>query len=85
MTYVMLCAEHGDVIGTYATREDAICKLATFIEQHPEVQDDVGLRPYEDGRPSGEYQAATEVLGEQVTYQHLGWGHDADPSLAHSA
>lgn len=72
MTYVMLYAENGDVIGTYATRQDAVRKLASFIEQHPEVQDDVGLRPYEDGRPSGEYQPATEVLGEQVTHQHLG-------------
>jgi hypothetical protein len=72
MTYVMLYAENGDVIGTYPTREDAVRKLATFIEQHPEVQDEVGLRLYDDGRPSGEYESATDVLGEQVTHLHLG-------------
>ncbi len=54
------------------TREDAVRKLATFIEQHPEVQDEVGLRLYDDGRPSGEHESATDVLGEQATHQHLG-------------
>ena len=49
MTYAMLYAENGDIIGAYTLRDEAVRRLAEFVERHPEVQDDVGLRSYEGG------------------------------------
>jgi hypothetical protein len=72
MTYAMVYAENGDVVGMYASREDAVERLVAFIELHPEIQDDIGLRPYEAGLPSGPYEPAVSVLGDRVTHQHLG-------------
>jgi hypothetical protein len=72
MTYAMVYAENGDVVGTYASREDAVERLAAFIDLHPEVQDDIGLRPYEQGLPAGPYESAVDVLGDRVSHQHLG-------------
>jgi hypothetical protein len=71
MTYAMVYAENGDIVGTYASREDAVRRLETFVELHPEVQDEIGLRPYEAGRPVGAYEPATDVLGDRVTHPHL--------------
>jgi hypothetical protein len=56
----------------YASREEAIERLAEFIEIHPEIQDDIGLRPDERGLPAGPYEAAVDVLGSRVAHQHLG-------------
>jgi len=72
MTYAMVYAENGDVVGFYGSREDAIDKLTAFVELHPEFQDEIGLRPYDGGRPAGPYESAVEVLGDHMTHQHLG-------------
>ena len=72
MTYAMVYAENGDVVGMYTSRKDALERLAAFIELHPEIQDDIGLRPYEGGLPAGPYEAAVDLLGDRVTHQHLG-------------
>jgi hypothetical protein len=72
MTYVMVYAENADVVEMYASREEAVERLAAFIEIHPEIQDDIGLRPYERGLPAGPYEPAVDVLGSRVTHQHLG-------------
>jgi len=71
MNYAMVYAENGDVIGTYASRSDAVRKLAAFVSEHPSVQDEIGLRPYEDGRPAGPYEPAVELLRDQVSRRHL--------------
>lgn len=71
MTYAMIYAENGDIIGIYPSRDEAIRRLADFVERHPEVQDEVGLRSYEGGRPAGAYEAAIDVLGDRVTQRHL--------------
>jgi hypothetical protein len=72
MTYAMVYDENGDVVGMYPSREDAVERLAAFIELHPEIQDDIGLRPYERGLPAGPYESAVDVLGDRVIHQHLG-------------
>lgn len=71
MVYAMLYAENADIVGTYDSRDAALADLATFANQHPELQDEIGLRPYQDGRPVGEFESAMELLGGQLAQQHL--------------
>jgi hypothetical protein len=71
MTYAMVYAENGDIIGTYGSRDEAVRKLAAFVTKHREIQDEVGLRPYENGRPAGAYEPAVEVLGDHVAQRPL--------------
>lgn len=71
MSYAMVYAGNGDIIGMYTSREDALRQLGVFIDRNPEVQDEVGLRLYENGRPAGAYEGAVDVLGQRVTHQHL--------------
>jgi hypothetical protein len=72
MTYAMLYAENGDIIGTYASRERAMRDLVAFVHKHPELQDEIGLRPYNRGRPAGEFESASTLVGEDALAQpHL--------------
>jgi hypothetical protein len=71
MTYAMVYAENGDIIGTYGSRDEAVRKLAAFISENREVQDEVGLRPYQNRRPAGAYEPALEVLGDHVAQRPL--------------
>ena len=72
MTYVMLYAETGDIVGTYDSRERAMADLVAFVRDHPELQDDIGLRPYDEGRPAGAFASASELVGEDALAQpHL--------------
>lgn len=71
MMYAMIYAENGDVIGTYGSREEAIRHLEILVDGHPGVQDEVGLRPYESGRPVGAYESAVDLLGDRTPQQHL--------------
>ena len=72
MTYAMLYAETGDIVGMYDSREQAMTDLAAFVRDHPELQDEIGLRPYDDGKPAGEFASATELVGEGALAQpHL--------------
>lgn len=71
MTYAIVYAENADIIGVYRSRDDAVRRLAAFLQQHPDVQDEVGLRPYKDGHPAGAFEAATEVLADALAQPHL--------------
>ena len=71
MTHAMVYAENGDIIGTYGSRDEAVRKLAAFVGEHRDVQDEVGLRPYENGRPAGAYEPAVEILRDHVAQRPL--------------
>jgi hypothetical protein len=72
MTFAMVYAENGDIVGTYASREAAMRDLVAFVRMHPQLQDEIGLRPYENGRPAGEFQSASVLVGEEALAQpHL--------------
>jgi hypothetical protein len=58
----MLYFENADIIGTYESWDLAREDLAAFVHEHPEVSDEVGLRAFEDGVPSGEFVLASELL-----------------------
>lgn len=46
--------------------------LVAFVRDHPEIQDDIGLRPYDGGRPAGAFAFASELVGEDALAQpHL--------------
>jgi len=72
MTFAMVYAENGDIVGTYESRDAAMRDLLAFVRKHPELQDEIGLRPYEGGRPAGDFQSATALVGEDALAQpHL--------------
>lgn len=71
MIYAMVNAEHGDIIATYQSRGEAESKLAAYVEQHPETQDDMGIRPYANGVPAGDFASAVDVLGDRIAQSHL--------------
>jgi hypothetical protein len=72
MIYAMIYAENGDIVGTYGSRKRAMHDLLAFVRQHPELQDDIGLRPYEGGRPAGDFESASALVGEGALAQpHL--------------
>jgi len=72
MTCAMLYAETGDIVGTYDSRKRAMADLVAFVREHPELQDEVGLRPYDDGRPAGDFESASQLVGEDALVQpHL--------------
>ena len=72
MIFAMLYAENGDIVGTYDSRDRALRDLTAFVRDHPELQDEVGLRPYEGGQPAGDFQSASQLVGEDsLTQPHL--------------
>jgi len=72
MTFAMLYADTGDIVGTYQSREAAMRDLKAFVQAHPELQDEIGLRAYEGGRPAGDFETASAVVGEDaLTQPHL--------------
>jgi hypothetical protein len=72
MTYAMLYADDASVVGTYPSRDLAMRALLDFVAKHPEVQDEIGLRPYENGHPAGDFRSASELVGEDaLTRPHL--------------
>jgi hypothetical protein len=71
VVFALLYADNSDIVGTYTSREAALADLASFVEKHPEMQDDIGLRPYEDGRPAGEFHSATELLSGRLAQAPL--------------
>ena len=71
MTFAMLYAEDSSVVATYQSREDALQALVTFVTDHPDLQDEIGLRPYENGRPAGEFQPASALIGDVLAQPHL--------------
>ena len=71
MVYAMLYAENADIVGTYDSFEAAAQDLAEFVNSHPHLQDEIGLRRYADGKPSGDFMPATEVVAGKLAQQHL--------------
>jgi len=62
MIYALVYTDHGDVIEDFTSREEARAALHTFVTEHPEVVDRVGLLPFDtDGTP-GEFEPARELL-----------------------
>ena len=60
VVFALLYADNSDIVGTYSSRDEALAELASFVAEHPELHDDVDLRPYQDGRPAGNFQSATD-------------------------
>jgi hypothetical protein len=72
MTSAMLYADDASVVATYTSRDEALAALRAFVDKHPEVQDEIGLRAYEDGKPAGDFQHASKLVGEEALAQpHL--------------
>ena len=40
-----------------------------FVRKHLQLQDEMGLRPYEDGRPARAFQSASALVGEEALAQ----------------
>ena len=71
MMHAIVYAEDGNVVGRYPTRDEAERKLAEFCAAHPDIEDEVGLRTYSEGRPAGAFEPADQVLGESLAQRHL--------------
>lgn len=71
MVFAVVYADDASVVATYASEEEATRKLSEFVAANPTLQDEVGLRPYEDGRPAGPWTSASEVLGDKIAQPHL--------------
>jgi hypothetical protein len=71
VVFALLHADNSDIVGAYSSRDEALAELASFVAEHPELQDDVGLRPYEDGRPAGNFQSATDLLSGRLAQPPL--------------
>jgi hypothetical protein len=65
----MLYAESADIVGTYDSFEAAADDLAEFVNAHPALADEMGLRPYLDGRPAGDFMPASEVAAHARSHQ----------------
>lgn len=66
MVFALVYAENSDVVGTYDSQEEAERKLADFVESvaDPSLPDEIGIRAYDHGRPVGDWQSASEILGD---------------------
>ena len=71
MTFAMLYAEDSSIVGTYESRDEALRALVAFVNAHPHLQDEIGIRQYESGRPAGEFEPASQVVGDALTQPHL--------------
>ena len=71
MVYAMLYADTADIVGTYESREAALADLATMVAERPDLRDDLGLRALENGHPAGDFESASDLLGDQLSQQQL--------------
>lgn len=71
MVYAMLYADTADIVGTYDSREAALADLATMVAERPDLRDDLGLRALENGGPVGDFESASDLLGDQLPQQQL--------------
>ena len=71
MVFAMLYAEDSSIVATYQSRESALEALVKFVNAHPHLQDEVGLRAYEGRRPAGDFQAASELVPNALAQPHL--------------
>jgi hypothetical protein len=68
---VVVFAENADVVSSYATRDEALQRLADLVHANPAVQDEVGLRVYAHGRAVGHWTPASELLADRIAQPHL--------------
>jgi hypothetical protein len=71
MTFAMLYAEDGSIVATYESQDVALRALLAFVRANPRMQDEIGLRPYEAGRPAGAFKSASELLGSSLAQPQL--------------
>jgi hypothetical protein len=71
MPYAMLYVENADIVGMYDSRDAALADLATMVLDRPDLRDELGLCPYENGYPSGDFQSAGELLADVLPQQQL--------------
>jgi hypothetical protein len=71
MVYAMMYVENADIVGTYDSRDAALADLATMVNQRPDLRDELGLCPFKDGYPAGDFQSASELLASQLDQQQL--------------
>jgi hypothetical protein len=69
--FAVVHTENWDVIRTYKSRSEAVEHLAAIVDEEPRLSEDVGIRPFDNGRPAGDFEPASEVLGERLTQHHL--------------
>jgi hypothetical protein len=69
--FAVIYAENAEVVATYDSEQEASSKLAAFVADHPKLQDEIGLRQYDNGRPVGDWMPASEVLHGDVAQPHL--------------
>ena len=55
MIFAMLYTDDASIVGTYKSRDEALRDLTAFVNEHPHLQDEIGLRQYENGRPVGDF------------------------------
>lgn len=71
MKYAVIYSENADVVGMYDSLAEATHVLERLVAARPGIEDEVGLRPYEAGRPAGAFKTAAVFLGDRIPQQHL--------------
>ena len=69
--FAVIYAENAEIVATYDSEQEASKKLAEFVAAHPSLQDEIGLREYEDGRPVGDWVSAAQLLDGHIAQPHL--------------
>jgi hypothetical protein len=61
MTYRILYTDHGDVVATYESLEEAQAELDSFVREHPELVPEIGIMAFDDsGRATGDFVPASD-------------------------
>jgi hypothetical protein len=73
MIYAVVHTANWDTIRTYPTLAEAEADLLNRMELNgPAAVEELGLRPYDNGHPAGDFVSAADVLGERLAHQqHL--------------
>jgi hypothetical protein len=50
--FAVIYAENAEVVATYDSEHEASSKLAQFVADHPEIQGQIVLQQYHNGRPA---------------------------------
>jgi len=71
MVFAVIYAEDAQIVGTYESVEEATERLAQVVASKPTLQDEIGIRAYEHGRPAGDWHPASEILAGEITQPQL--------------
>lgn len=67
MAYRILYVDNGDVVAEESTYETAFERLQSFLEEHPELDDEIGIQEINaEGVPVGDVAVGIEVAGQQL-------------------